>query len=406
MKYKTLHSFFNDNKKRQRVVEESSTSPILETSMLDMDNNVASEMITPVTPPTNIIEQSSQKEVQKLDPNFNNFHIERDLGLRMSIWSYSVDKRDEIRRAYLTMGPYQGIPEKSSEYMDKNRRKFVPAWYKKFPDWLEYSPIKNAAYCLHRFLFVKPSAHPWANAFNVDGFQNWKKVSNGDKCSFLIHERKCPNSSHKKAVKQSLDLMNSLQHIERVIDKQSSEMVEKNRLRLKVSIDVAKLCAFQGIAFRARDECPDSSNRGNFLEIINHTASYSDEVKSVVLGNAPQNASYTSHQIQKEILFIYASKIHKFIREKIGDAKYCIIVDESRDESKREQMAIVLRFVDKDGYIRERFFDIVHVEDTKSATLKYEISAVLSRNNLIISNMRGQGYDGASTMRVGFSCSS
>ena len=37
------------------------------------------------------------------------------------------------------------------------------------------------------------------------------------------------------------------------------------------------------------------------------------------------------------------------IREDIGDFKFCVIVDESRDESKREQLALVLRFVDNDG---------------------------------------------------------
>ena len=74
-------------------------------------------------------------------------------------------------------------------------------------------------------------------------------------------------------------------------------------------------------------------------------------------------------------------------------------VDEARDESKNEQMAIVLRFVDKDGFVRERFFGLVHVSNTASLTLKNEIYAVLSYHNLDIQNIRGQGYDGASNMR-------
>ncbi|KAI3467887.1 hypothetical protein Pfo_024550 [Paulownia fortunei] len=78
---------------------------------------------------------------------------------------------------------------------------------------------------------------------------------------------------------------------------------------------------------------------------MKHTASYNDEVRSIVL----ENASYTFSQFQKEILSLYASRIQRFIIEEIGDAKYCLIVDESRDESKREQMAIVLRFVDKES---------------------------------------------------------
>ncbi|XP_021754099.1 uncharacterized protein LOC110719428 [Chenopodium quinoa] len=128
-------------------------------------------------------------------------------------------------------------------------------------------------------------------------------------------------------------------------------------------------------------------------------ASYDKDVCNVVMDNAPQNAKYTSPAIQKEILQVFANKVQKEIREEISDSKCCIIVDESRDISKREQMAIVLRFVDKDGYLRERFFELVHVKDTTSKTLKEEISMVLSNHELSIQNLRGQGYDGASNMR-------
>ena len=44
------------------------------------------------------------------------------------------------------------------------------------------------------------------------------------------------------------------------------------------------------------------------------------------------------------------------IRDEVKDAKFSILVDEAKDESNREQMAIVLRFVDVDGFLRERFF--------------------------------------------------
>ena len=51
----------------------------------------------------------------------------------------------------------------------------------------------------------------------------------------------------------------------------------------------------------------------------------------------------------------------KAIREEIGDAKFCILVNEARDESMKEQMAVVLRYVDTNGFVRERFYGIVHV---------------------------------------------
>ncbi|XP_074323636.1 uncharacterized protein LOC141660541 [Apium graveolens] len=62
-------------------------------------------------------------------------------------------------------------------------------------------------------------------------------------------------------------------------------------------------------------------------------------------------------------------------------------------------MSIVLRFVEKYGCVRERFFGLVHVKDTATTTLKEAIFDVLSRQNLNVQNIRGQGYDGARNMR-------
>lgn len=60
---------------------------------------------------------------------------------------------------------------------------------------------------------------------------------------------------------------------------------------------------------------------------------------------------------------------------------------------------LLLRFVDKHGCIQERFFELVHVDDTMAITLKKEVCDVLSMHGLHVSDIRGQGYDGASNMR-------
>ncbi|KAL9678817.1 hypothetical protein QQ045_016668 [Rhodiola kirilowii] len=60
-------------------------------------------------------------------------------------------------------------------------------------------------------------------------------------------------------------------------------------------------------------------------------------------------------------------------------------------------MAIILRFVDCKGFLRERFFKLVSVVDTRSQTLKDEISRILAQFDLNEENMRGQGYDGANS---------
>ncbi|XP_020418044.1 zinc finger MYM-type protein 1-like [Prunus persica] len=123
------------------------------------------------------------------------------------------------------------------------------------------------------------------------------------------------------------------------------------------------------------------------------------EVEKVVLDKAPQNAQYIAHDIQKQILHIFANKVRKAICKELWKNKFCILVDESIDESGKEQMAIIIRFVDCDGFIRERFFDIVSVVDTNALTLKKEICKVLGNNDILVENMRGQEYDDASNMR-------
>lgn len=128
-------------------------------------------------------------------------------------------------------------------------------------------------------------------------------------------------------------------------------------------------------------------------------ALYNKDVVGVVLENAPGNAKYTSGEVQKEIVGILALEVQKGIREEIGNAKFCIMVDEARDESRKEQMAVVLRFANKEAEIIERFLDLVHVNDTAALTLKNAICTVLSNNNLNVQDIRGQAYDGASNVR-------
>ncbi|KAK2654126.1 hypothetical protein Ddye_013982 [Dipteronia dyeriana] len=99
----------------------------------------------------------------------------------------------------------------------------------------------------------------------------------------------------------------------------------------------------------------DLMNRSPHIERVVEKiiASNNEKVEELVLDNAPKNACYTSPDIQKEILQVFATRVKIEIRKEIGDAKFCKIIDEAHDESKNEQMAIVLRFVDQDGILRE-----------------------------------------------------
>src|SRR5262249_11268293 len=193
--------------------------------------------------------------------------------------------------------------------------------------------------------------------------------------------------------------MNPRKNIDKVMTAQSNKEIAKNILHLKATIEGLMWLACQGCAFRGHDEFESSLNHENFIELLKFQARLNNEIVEVVLDNAPQNAKYTSPQIQKEILRILANKVRMMIREGLGDSKFCILVDEAQDESKKEQIALVLRFVNNSGVLVEHFFEIMSVKDTTSARLKKAISDIFVRHNLQIKNMRGQGYDGASNMR-------
>ncbi|KAL4620489.1 hypothetical protein ACB092_06G158100 [Castanea dentata] len=272
------------------------------------------------------------------------------------------------RMPYIKLGPYQPkLDEYKKIKFGSHSRKFKHSWFaiKEFSTWLEYSPSKDVALCLPCFLFDKPTGNSGSHVFAKDGFWNWKKVNDGNNCSFLNHKGKEPNSFHRAFKHAMIDLMNQSQHIQKVLENFNSDQIASNQLRLKTSIDVVKVLAFQGLAFRGRDESSDSINRGNFLEILDLVVSYNEYVAEAI-EKTPKNASYKSPKIQKEILQLFSNK-------------FFLIVDEARDESMKEQMAIVIRFVDKD----------VHVLDTTALTLKDEIYSILSHHR----------YDGASNMR-------
>ena len=86
------------------------------------------------------------------------------------------------------------------------------------------------------------------------------------------------------------------------------------------------------------------------------------------------------------------------IIEDVGDGFISLMVDESRDNSVKEQMAVVLRYVNKHGQVIERFIGVEHVTNTCSQNLKNVIDKLFARHGLSISKLKGQGYDGASNM--------
>lgn len=85
------------------------------------------------------------------------------------------------------------------------------------------------------------------------------------------------------------------------------------------------------------------------------------KVKRVVLENASENDKLTSPSIEKEIVDVVAEETTKAIVNDLVDQLFAILIDESTDISDKEQMVVILRYVNKYGSIVKQFFSIVHV---------------------------------------------
>jgi hypothetical protein len=100
-------------------------------------------------------------------------------------------------------------------------------------------------------------------------------------------------------------------------------------LQLNTTIKSVRLLASQGLVFRGNDEFYNSSNWGDFIELIQVFGRCTIEIANVFLHKALGNAKYIALSKQKEILHIFANKVRKLIQEEVGNNKFCIIVYET-----------------------------------------------------------------------------
>ena len=145
--------------------------------------------------------------------------------------------------------------------------------------------------------------------------------------------------------------------------KQSNQDKIKYRVQLNAIVDCIKFFLCRGLAFRG------SSDKGNFLEFSQFLADHNESINEV-LQKAPKNCKLTHHGIQKDIVNAVACETSKAIIKDLDNGFFSILVDESHDISVKEQMALVLRYVNKKRIIIEQFLGIVHIASITTLSLK------------------------------------
>ena len=206
------------------------------------------------------------------------------------------------------------------------------------------------------------------------------------------------NSANNETVKKSEDLPKENQHIQSVLVKQSNKDKLEYWVQLNATVNCIRFLLCRGLAFCGYDESQGSSDEGNFLEFLQFFGDHNESINEV-LQTAPKNCKLTHSDIQKDIVNAIARETSKVIIMDLDNRFFSILVDESHDILVKEQMSLVLHYVNKKEIIIERFLGIVHVASTTALSLKYAIERLLCEYNLSLSNLRGQGYDRVSDMQ-------
>ncbi|XP_070029725.1 uncharacterized protein [Nicotiana sylvestris] len=137
-----------------------------------------------------------------------------------------------------------------------------------------------------------------------------------------------------------------------VLAKQSDQQKLEYRIRLEAAVDVIRYLLHQGLLFWGHREDESSLNKGNYVELLRWYTKRCDHVVDA-FKKAPKNNQLTSPYIQKDIITACKMETVKCIIEDLNNNHFFILVDESRDVSCKEQIAIVLRYVDRRGSVME-----------------------------------------------------
>lgn len=282
----------------------------------------------------------------------------------------------------------------------KLRRSFNISYYGKHP-WLEYSVKENSVFCFCCRHFGGTSTlrgqRYGARPFIETGVRRWKDISS-------VLEEHAKSDRHRDSAvswtKFKAIQAKEMQPIASVLSTDRNKEMNENREHVKALLKVTALLGRLGTAFRSHDETESSANKGHFVETCNLLAEYSP-----TLFNKLQRryGHYTSHEYQNDLISVIGSRLRSTIVQEVKRAKYfAVLVDETKDNSKKEQLAILLRYFDE-GKVRERPIGCYHMKSLDAESLASFIHDTVAKLGLDWNYCVAQCYDGASVMSGPFS---
>ena len=281
-------------------------------------------------------------------------------------------------------------PKRNFSKNGKDERSFLPSWYETWK-WLHYNEIDDTVYCIICFntkRFNMLSDVKVEEAFVKKGYYNWKNARSTDKGLSTHESSRC----HQQAVHYLLTVPKSMQDISLALEKNLSNVQRQNRESLLKVISSVRYLARQGLPLRGKKDDKES----NFQQLLKLRAE-NDTVFTEWLKR--KNNKYTSPEIQNEILKELALTILRGVVESIKAVDFfSIMLDESGDVSNKEQAVFCVRWIDENLTPYEDFLGLYEMEKTDADSIVHIIKDSLLHFGFDKEKLRGQCYDGCSTM--------
>jgi hypothetical protein len=272
----------------------------------------------------------------------------------------------------------------------KNKTKtlnYQPSWKRKYPWIMEITGkgvVCKICKSANEQKLLNVSDGRAEKTFISAGYRNWKHAV----ANFEKHEK---SASHMFSVSQLGHRATSESIDTQLSKKLRSDQVTAFGVLMKIITSVRYL-ARQGLALRGHEH-----DEGNLEELLNLREAECPDLK---VWRNTRYKKFTSWAIQNELLQLMA---HSVVRQLCADIvkarSFALVVDGTTDITIQEQESIVVRYVDENLVPNEVFIGFfAQSNGTTGEALTAMILDVLLRLGLPVANLRGQTYDGASSM--------
>lgn len=167
-----------------------------------------------------------------------------------------------------------------------------------------------------------------------------------------------------------------------LLNKAQKKEKETAREMLRIILSTVRYLALRG----------DNDAESNLIQLLHLRAEDNPQLTSWLARNQKK---YTSLENQNEMLEIMGLSVLREILHCIhGSPFHTIIVDKTADISNKEQLTLVVRWVDENFEV----FGMYSLQATTADSIVSAITDALLRFQISISKVWGQCYDGCSTM--------